>query len=129
MRNRSPNEGKFDISYAIEEKYLDLNGSYDSSKESRLRNMNYQNFLPDSNCPEGETKTQNTQDFRKDDLGIEDINFNFSAEKAVQNFTRFDINSNFEDKNKPSELDFYNVQDENSRRWGKNSRVLSRWVF
>ena len=94
--------------------------SYDFLKESKLdSNWGTNNF------PGGETKTQNTQDYRKDnDLAIDDIDFNFSAEKAVQKFTRFDICTELEDKNKPSETDSYDIPDEFSRRYDKNIQMI-----
>jgi len=61
-----------------------------------------------------ETKTQNTHDYRKrEDLALDDLNFNFSAEKAFNNLTRMDIEHHNIVKSKNSdEVDFCNESDE-----------------
>ena len=90
-----------------------------------MRNYEVPSETPQK-LPENETKTQNTQDYRKkDDFNLDEMNFNFSEEKPINNFTRFDIYPDGEDA-RPSEMDSFEYEYDN-KRMNKNQRMQSRY--
>lgn len=98
-------------------------------KESKIETNLFTNESIENKLPEGETKTQNTQDYRKnDDFNIDDVNFNYSAEKPIHNFTRFELYPD-QDEQRPSEMDSYEVSYEVSKRREKNVKMASRYDF
>ncbi|CAI2381188.1 unnamed protein product [Moneuplotes crassus] len=111
---------------------MDSNSKENSScdlKASRLEFYSSGDSIPDNECPEGETKTQNTQDYRKDhDLAIEDLNFNYSAEKAIQRITRIDIDPELFEIPKASDVDESEIPDEVSRKCDKTSFVMNKYT-
>jgi hypothetical protein len=74
--------------------------------DENINQANFEDYLKEQEPPsryyddtseptlqmEPDSKTQNTQDYRKrEDLALEEMGFNFSAEKAVNKFTRIEI--------------------------------------
>jgi hypothetical protein len=96
-------------------------------KESKIKTNLFTNESHENKLPEAETKTQNTQDYRKnEDFNIENINYNFSAEKPVHNFTRFELYPDQEEQ-RPSEMDSYEMSYDVSKRAKKNIKMVSRY--
>jgi hypothetical protein len=96
-------------------------------KESKIETIPFTNESHENKLPEGETKTQNTQDYRKnEDFNIENINYNFSAEKPVHNFTRFELYPD-QEQQRPSEMDSYEMSYDVSKRNKKNIKMVSRY--
>jgi hypothetical protein len=56
------------------------------------------------------------------------VNFNYSAEKPIHNFTRFELYPD-QDEQRPSEMDSYEVSYEVSKRREKNVKMASRYDF
>lgn len=93
-----------------------------------IPNHYYNNeYNPQNENEEGETKTQNTHDFRKrEDFALDDVNFNFSAEKPVNNFTRFELYPDEKEEDRVSDPDSNEVSFEISRRTNKQNKQVNR---
>jgi hypothetical protein len=127
MEDRELNNQEYTRRKILTRSDFDNSDTDEYYKESKIETILFTNESHENKLPEGETKTQNTQDYRKnEDFNIENINYNFSAEKPVHNFTRFELYPDQEEQ-RPSEMDSYEMSYDVSKRTKKNNKMVSRY--